>query len=99
MAVTKISCCVPALEVAGRPHASAEVVAAGTGDDASAVVLVPGGQFRMGCDRREGHPSDHEGPSRLVEVAPFLIDTTAVSNARFARFIDATGYVTDAERA
>jgi formylglycine-generating enzyme required for sulfatase activity len=52
----------------------------------------------MGCDRREGHPSDGEGPSRLVEVAPFLIDTMSVSNARFARFIEATGYRTDAER-
>ncbi len=68
------------------------------GRDIADMVLIPGGAFRMGCDRREGHPSDGEGPSRLVEVAPFLIDTTSVSNARFARFIDATGYQTDAER-
>lgn len=39
-----------------------------------------------------------EGPPRRVEVAAFDIDATEVTNAQFARFIDATGYVTDAEK-
>jgi formylglycine-generating enzyme len=77
---------------------SADVAAGVRGNDVSDMVLIAGGVFRMGCDRREGHLSDGEGPSRLVEVAPFLIDTMSVSNARFARFIEATGYRTDAER-
>lgn len=63
------------------------------------MVVIPGGTFRMGCDRREGQPNDGEGPSRLVEVGPFAMDAHAVSNARFSRFADATGYVTQAERA
>ena len=46
-----------------------------------------------------GATGDGEGPSRLVHVDAFRIDTTAVSNARFARFVAATGYVTEAERA
>jgi len=62
------------------------------------MVLIPAGSFRMGSDRREGHLQDGEGPSRLVEVAAFQIDACAVSNARFAAFIAATGYCTVAER-
>ena len=62
------------------------------------MVLIPGGSFRYGCDRREGHPSDGEGPSHLIAVSAFSMDRCAVTNARFRRFIAATGYVTDAER-
>ncbi|WP_249124134.1 formylglycine-generating enzyme family protein [Saccharopolyspora erythraea] len=52
----------------------------------------------MGTDDPDGFPEDREGPVRPVTVAPFAIDAHAVSNARFARFVDATGYHTDAER-
>ncbi|MFI8815903.1 formylglycine-generating enzyme family protein [Streptomyces sp. NPDC055082] len=59
---------------------------------------LPGGVFRMGDAFGEGCPTDREGPVREVAVAPFAIDTTAVSNADWAAFADATGYRTDAER-
>ncbi|MGW6534617.1 formylglycine-generating enzyme family protein [Streptomyces sp. NPDC055051] len=59
---------------------------------------LPGGTFRMGDAFGEGYPTDHEGPVREVTVAPFAIDTTAVTNARFAAFVAATGHRTDAER-
>ncbi|MEU6061212.1 formylglycine-generating enzyme family protein [Streptomyces sp. NPDC047097] len=59
---------------------------------------LPGGAFRMGDPFGEGVPEDREGPVREVVVAPFAIDTTAVSNGQFAAFASATGYVTDAER-
>ena len=55
---------------------------------------VPGGAFRMGSDAH--YPE--EGPARTVTVDGFWIDRTAVTNAAFARFADATGYVTVAER-
>ena len=32
-----------------------------------------------------------------VHLPPFSIDTTSVTNAQFARFVDDTGYVTEAE--
>ena len=52
------------------------------------------GQFIMGS-----HPAyEEEGPPKLVAVAAFDIDATEVTNAQFARFVDATGYVTDAEK-
>lgn len=49
----------------------------------------------MGSDqfRRE------EQPTQMVTVGPFEIARTEVTNDQFARFVDATGYVTTAERA
>jgi formylglycine-generating enzyme len=43
------------------------------------------------------YPADAEEP-RPKMVAPFAIATTSVTNALFAAFVDATGYVTEAER-
>lgn len=71
----------------------------GANVDFVTTALIPAGTYSYGCDRREGHPSDGEGPSRLVHLDAFRLDVTAVSNARFARFVDATGYVTEAEHA
>ena len=66
--------------------------------DATSMVELPGGTFLMGTDDVEGFIADGEGPVREVELHPFLIDAAAVSNADFAAFVDATGYVTEAER-
>ncbi|MFJ9586799.1 SUMF1/EgtB/PvdO family nonheme iron enzyme [Streptomyces acidicola] len=52
----------------------------------------------MGDAFDEGYPEDAESPVRTVRVAPFRIDTTAVTNARFTDFVRATGYRTEAER-
>jgi formylglycine-generating enzyme required for sulfatase activity len=45
------------------------------------------------------HAEDGEGPERSVWVDKFRLSTTAVSNRDFRRFVNATGYVTDAQRA
>ena len=68
------------------------------GEDDRGMSPISAGDFRYGCDRREGHPSDGEGPSRLVHLDAFRIDRCAVTNARFSRFVAASGYVTEAER-
>jgi formylglycine-generating enzyme len=62
------------------------------------MVLLAGGEFVMGTDSRDGYPSDGEGPARTVRLQPFWIDTTAVSNACFAEFVEATEHATEAER-
>ncbi len=55
---------------------------------------LPAGTFTMGS-----YPAySEEGPPRAVKVSAFDIDATEVTNAEFARFVKATGYVTDAER-
>ena len=57
-----------------------------------------GGRFLMGAEGPETWAVDGEGPVREVQVAPFWIDQTAVSNADFSAFVDATAYRTEAER-
>jgi formylglycine-generating enzyme len=61
--------------------------------------LVPlsGGRFLMGSEDSDVNVGDGESPVREVEVAPFRIDPFAVTNERFAAFVDATGHVTEAE--
>ncbi|MFI7365785.1 formylglycine-generating enzyme family protein [Streptomyces sp. NPDC050149] len=61
------------------------------------MVAVPGGPFLMGGEDEDAFPADGEGPVREVTVAPFHIDAACVTNARFAVFVKATGYRTDAE--
>jgi sulfatase modifying factor 1 len=56
---------------------------------------VPGGTFRMGADGF--YPE--EAPVHPATVAGFWMDRHPVTNAEFARFVQATGYVTVAERA
>ena len=64
----------------------------------SRMACLEGGEFLMGTEDRIGFPADGEGPVRAVVLKPFWIDPVATSNERFAAFVDATGYVTDAER-
>lgn len=64
----------------------------------STLTMLPAGTFAMGSEDDDVNPMDGEGPVRDVHVDAFAIDTITVSNARFATFVKATGYVTDAER-
>ncbi len=52
----------------------------------------------MGTDDPVGYPADGEEPAREITLRPFMIDPYAVTNERFAEFVEATGYRTDAER-
>ncbi len=52
----------------------------------------------MGADDDQGFPADGEGPVREVELAPFFIDATPVTNRQFAAFVESTGYVTESEQ-
>jgi sulfatase modifying factor 1 len=52
----------------------------------------------MGDSFGEGYPGDGETPVHHVELRPFWIDATAVTNAQFSRFVKETGYVSDAEQ-
>ena len=51
-------------------------------------------QTPCGSDRH--YPE--EGPAHAVSVDEFWIEAHQVTNAQFAEFVDATGYVTVAER-
>jgi formylglycine-generating enzyme required for sulfatase activity len=58
-------------------------------------VHIAGGRALLGAQPLR----EEEGPAREVDVAAFWIDRTDVTNAQFAAFVTATGYVTLAERA
>lgn len=68
------------------------------------MVWIPGGEFSMGAN--DPPEMDAVGmkatldsrPIHRVYVDGFFIDKTDVTNAEFARFVKATGYVTVAER-
>ena len=60
------------------------------------MVWVPGGTFVMGTRGETAHKN--EQPSHTVQVAGFFMDETEVTNAQFRSFVDATGYVTTAEK-
>jgi formylglycine-generating enzyme required for sulfatase activity len=60
------------------------------------MVWVPGGEFLMGSDHQLAQKN--ERPPHRVRVGGFWMDQTHVTNAQFAAFVRATGYVTTAER-
>ena len=60
------------------------------------MVWVSGGQFTMGTDDSSSLPN--ERPAHQEKVAGFWIDVHDVTNAQFAKFVEATGYVTTAEK-
>ena len=74
----------------GSPAAGA---ATAPGPAPEGMVWVPGGAFYM------GDAEFNDAPVHRVEVDGFWMDKTEVTNAQFARFVAATGYVTVAERA
>jgi len=62
-------------------------------NNSTAMRALPGGIFTMGSERF--YPE--EAPLRRVRVGPFRMDEVPVTNAAFAAFVEATGYVTMAE--
>ena len=60
------------------------------------MVLIPAGDFQMGSEG--GQSRQDESPVHRVSVDAFWMDQTEVTNAQFKAFVDATGYVTTAEK-
>lgn len=60
-------------------------------------VSIPGGTALVGTNTPIIH-DDGEDPLRRSKVKPFRMAATVVTNAQFHTFVDATGYVTEAER-
>ena len=74
------------------------------GPPPTGMVWIPGGEFSMGCLDPRDLP--HGGPDAMADARPihrvrvdgFWIDRVEVTNDQFAAFVQATGYVTVAER-
>jgi formylglycine-generating enzyme required for sulfatase activity len=77
---------IPARFAVARPDAAGQ----------PGMVWVEGGSFQMGADNAQA--SEDEYPKHRVTVDGFWMDKTEVTNAQFAAFVAATGYVTTAEK-
>jgi len=62
------------------------------------MVWIQGKVFRQGAVTHDPMAMKHEKPAHWVAVDGFFIDSTEVTNERFAQFVKETGYVTVAER-
>ena len=96
----KTSCCAPgrdpAVTVAAAENAPPFArVARGS---LEGMRLMPGGTFLMGTNGNYGFAADGEGPAHAVELSPFHIDATCVTNEQFNAFVNATGHKTESER-
>lgn len=60
------------------------------------MVWIPAGEFTMGTNDEESY--EHERPAHHVRVDGFWIDVTEVTNQQFKEFVDATNYITVAEK-
>jgi gamma-glutamyl hercynylcysteine S-oxide synthase len=61
------------------------------GSDDAGMVDVPGGTFAIGTDEH-AWVYDNERPRHDVELAPFRIDRTPVTNRQYRAFVDDAGY-------
>ncbi len=62
------------------------------------MIAVPGGSFQMGATGAGTYNADGEGPIHTIELTPYRLGSTCVSNDEFAVFVDDTGHITEAER-
>ncbi len=62
------------------------------GPNGHQLVLVPSGKYPV------GHPDSPRNPRREVTLKSYAIADTETTNAQFAVFVAAAGYVTDAEK-
>lgn len=61
------------------------------------MAFIKGGTFNIGTDKPV-FVADGESPRRGVSISNFYLDTKEVSNSQFSKFVDATEYVTEAEK-
>src|SRR5262245_16519311 len=86
-----------ALWLARAPASAQPVAVEGDGvRGPKGMMWVPGGEFLMGSEHKLAQKN--ERPAHKVRVHGFWMDKTHVTNAQFAAFVKATGYITTAER-
>ena len=87
-------CCSPerSTQALQRDHRTVEI----TNKNCLDCCKIPGGSGLLGTNDPK-ISIDGEQPLRSTKINSFYMDTYAVTNQRFAKFIYDTGYVTDAE--
>lgn len=96
---SKENCAIPCKSPLNRSSlvkaAVHSAVMVNTDVDTAAMVLVSGGTFLMGAENDRIYDA---APVHEVSVSDFFMDVHEVTNAQFAAFVKATGYITIAER-
>jgi formylglycine-generating enzyme required for sulfatase activity len=100
MTEAKKSCCTPRRKGEGiaptiNLHEPNPPMLLGSTDG---MIQIIGGHFRIGYEGPEAWESDGEGPVREVTLDSYWLDQTAVTNAQFTEFVEATDYVTESEK-
>ena len=90
-----MSCCTPPRDGSFKPLQFDAKSAEGQSDIEA--INVPGGSVNVGTKAPQ-IPDDGEGPLRSLTIKPFRIAVTTVTNEAFRTFVNATGYLTEAER-
>jgi ergothioneine biosynthesis protein EgtB len=85
---TRQTLCYPPPRLSISSDIGSRAQAAPTSGDA----YIPGGAFALGASRGAAFQFDNEQPSHNVQVAPFSISKTAVSNGELAAFVEGGGY-------
>jgi eukaryotic-like serine/threonine-protein kinase len=65
-------------------------------NDLAVMVYVPKGEFSMGTNKNNAN--EREKPEHIVLLDNYYIYQHEVTNAQFSKFINSTGYETDAEK-
>jgi len=89
----------PATQVPPQPEPSVRTSATPPQRPVSdGIVRINGGTFTMGSPANEVGRQSNESPQRRVTLSPFFMGKYPVTVGEFRRFVNATGYRTDAEK-
>lgn len=89
-----LACAIAALSACGEEASEDSQTAEPACIHASGTVPIEAGKYPVGSNL--AYPE--EGPSQTVQVSDFWISRTEVTVGQFAKFVEATGYTTVAER-
>jgi len=84
---TRQTLCYPGPRVGYPPK-----TVSGSGEDVSGDAYIPGGTFVLGASADENFVFDNEQQPTSIEVEPFSISKTAVTNRELAVFVEDGGY-------
>lgn len=94
---TKASCCAPSRAASTPPRPTTAGVPQAVAPPSLQTAAIPGTKRPVFGTSTPRIPNDGEETRHAKPISPFLMTKTTITNAEFAAFVDATGYVTEAE--
>jgi formylglycine-generating enzyme required for sulfatase activity len=88
--------CTDNLPVRGAASTSSNDIQHSGESSIEGMIWIAGGELILGATDEEGRADEY--PQHKVQLDGFWIDETEVTNAQFKKFVEATGYITTAEK-